>query len=139
MKVATLLVVLAVAGWQRGGAVRGTGKRGGCGEGCRRRPQIGKTVAEMKVPEVPPIPQGGTLQAGTYVVMEMTAYTGPGGDTGPTGLERAWTMRISPSGSPAEYETTYIHLADPCPEYHRSEEHTSELQSLRHLVCRLLL
>src|ERR1035438_8348086 len=26
-------------------------------------------------------------------------------------------------------------LADP----HRSEEHTSELQSLRHLVCRLLL
>src|ERR1035441_4888105 len=23
--------------------------------------------------------------------------------------------------------------------YHRSEEHTSELQSLRHLVCRLLL
>src|ERR1035438_4754946 len=24
-------------------------------------------------------------------------------------------------------------------QYHRSEEHTSELQSLRHLVCRLLL
>src|SRR5205814_8476097 len=29
----------------------------------------------------------------------------------------------------------------PCPRYYgaRSEEHTSELQSLRHLVCRLLL
>src|SRR5437899_8009372 len=26
-----------------------------------------------------------------------------------------------------------------CPESDRSEEHTSELQSLRHLVCRLLL
>src|ERR1035438_10006770 len=26
-----------------------------------------------------------------------------------------------------------------CPDHHRSEEHTSELQSLRHLVCRLLL
>src|ERR1039458_10755484 len=25
------------------------------------------------------------------------------------------------------------------PRWHRSEEHTSELQSLRHLVCRLLL
>src|SRR5437899_10176748 len=25
------------------------------------------------------------------------------------------------------------------PRFHRSEEHTSELQSLRHLVCRLLL
>src|SRR5882724_4720154 len=27
----------------------------------------------------------------------------------------------------------------PCPRFPRSEEHTSELQSLRHLVCRLLL
>src|SRR5258705_6154222 len=27
----------------------------------------------------------------------------------------------------------------PCPNVPRSEEHTSELQSLRHLVCRLLL
>src|ERR1035441_10874913 len=30
------------------------------------------------------------------------------------------------------------HQTPPC-ECHRSEEHTSELQSLRHLVCRLLL
>src|SRR5262245_65705647 len=28
---------------------------------------------------------------------------------------------------------------DGVPRYRRSEEHTSELQSLRHLVCRLLL
>src|SRR5262245_63775485 len=31
------------------------------------------------------------------------------------------------------------YLMDPTPESVRSEEHTSELQSLRHLVCRLLL
>src|SRR5437899_8201321 len=31
-----------------------------------------------------------------------------------------------------------VHHA-PASEPHRSEEHTSELQSLRHLVCRLLL
>src|SRR5258705_3392284 len=30
-------------------------------------------------------------------------------------------------------------LADEAVHHHRSEEHTSELQSLRHLVCRLLL
>src|ERR1035438_10608405 len=30
------------------------------------------------------------------------------------------------------------HLSNSCP-HTRSEEHTSELQSLRHLVCRLLL
>src|SRR5205814_9819514 len=37
--------------------------------------------------------------------------------------------------------TVHISTADPyCPELRaRSEEHTSELQSLRHLVCRLLL
>src|SRR5438045_7010806 len=37
-----------------------------------------------------------------------------------------WALAASDSG-----------LADGI--YHRSEEHTSELQSLRHLVCRLLL
>src|SRR5258705_10241269 len=31
------------------------------------------------------------------------------------------------------------HVAQACDRYARSEEHTSELQSLRHLVCRLLL
>src|ERR1039458_3346792 len=34
-----------------------------------------------------------------------------------------------------EYLTRFMS----CRENHRSEEHTSELQSLRHLVCRLLL
>src|SRR5205814_10003762 len=32
-----------------------------------------------------------------------------------------------------------VHTVWPGPLVHRSEEHTSELQSLRHLVCRLLL
>src|SRR5262245_64228485 len=32
-----------------------------------------------------------------------------------------------------------IYKGNPCPWPVRSEEHTSELQSLRHLVCRLLL
>src|ERR1039458_10474172 len=32
-----------------------------------------------------------------------------------------------------------LRWADPSPNIPRSEEHTSELQSLRHLVCRLLL
>src|SRR3712207_7056570 len=31
------------------------------------------------------------------------------------------------------------YLADSLPELHRSEEHTSELQSRQYLVCRLLL
>src|SRR5690606_41978307 len=35
-----------------------------------------------------------------------------------------------------EISTGTVHLVD---EYHRSEEHTSELQSRENLVCRLLL
>src|ERR1035441_10760392 len=38
------------------------------------------------------------------------------------------------------FEHTIFHLKNKVPGYeYRSEEHTSELQSLRHLVCRLLL
>src|SRR5436853_1043703 len=45
-------------------------------------------------------------------------------------------MRV-PAGSPIiRPNTRSLHAAPPHP---RSEEHTSELQSLRHLVCRLLL
>src|SRR5437899_9290721 len=42
---------------------------------------------------------------------------------------------------PFDFEADAIfHLASPAsPVGYRSEEHTSELQSLRHLVCRLLL
>src|ERR1035438_8502520 len=32
-----------------------------------------------------------------------------------------------------------VHVPERMGDRHRSEEHTSELQSLRHLVCRLLL
>src|SRR5205814_7450458 len=50
------------------------------------------------------------------------------------------------SGSPSPWRNSSaadaiapIGFAIPCPAMSRSEEHTSELQSLRHLVCRLLL
>src|SRR5262245_63879494 len=62
----------------------------------------------------------------------------------------AWTrreIRMTSDGTPWR---PLVHVADicdaiaealeaPCEAVHRSEEHTSELQSLRHLVCRLLL
>src|ERR1039458_8403594 len=48
----------------------------------------------------------------------------------------------SPAGSPAPRPSVTRNgcgSAAPSKESARSEEHTSELQSLRHLVCRLLL
>src|ERR1035438_10676303 len=43
------------------------------------------------------------------------------------------------TGEKAKDFVQYITINDVSKLYPRSEEHTSELQSLRHLVCRLLL
>src|SRR5947199_4598137 len=55
-----------------------------------------------------------------YTTLFRSNYPGFGGSSGPARLKR-----MSPAGL-AAFDA-------------RSEEHTSELQSLRHLVCRLLL
>src|ERR1035438_10676236 len=54
------------------------------------------------------------------------------GEVSSPGSEHAVAPDRVESGEPA------VQPADPQDSY-RSEEHTSELQSLRHLVCRLLL
>src|ERR1039458_10746142 len=51
-------------------------------------------------------------------------------------IARRWLAR--PDGSTAIFSTT-LHTTFESAANPRSEEHTSELQSLRHLVCRLLL
>src|ERR1039458_6228746 len=59
-------------------------------------------------------------------------------------------IRRPPRSTLFPYTTLFRSVFLPCPKWqprlcrgcrrlHRSEEHTSELQSLRHLVCRLLL
>src|ERR1035438_5591952 len=54
------------------------------------------------------------------------------------GFARRDAFGVEPSGNLADAEAIHrVHLIDALD--HRSEEHTSELQSLRHLVCRLLL
>src|SRR5690348_17925626 len=50
---------------------------------------------------------------------------------------RCISMRTSASGAPLS--TARIGSTSPLPTLRRSEEHTSELQSPVHLVCRLLL
>src|SRR5262245_65296657 len=55
--------------------------------------------------------------------------------TRPTGFTR-WSGTRTASGSPRPAWTRASASGKPTA---RSEEHTSELQSLRHLVCRLLL
>src|SRR5260370_23225973 len=58
-----------------------------------------------------------------------------------TTLFRSPSLLTKPSGGPswATASVTEIRLARQDPIKHRSEEHTSELQSHLNLVCRLLL
>ncbi len=130
-RAATVLVVLLAVGCHRdehawaergfsGDGQKLEGNTSDCSESCSHIPQIGKTVAEMKVAAPAPTPQGGTLTAGTYVATEMTEYTGPGGATGPTGTERAFTLRIGAPGSSTPVDVAYVHAADACKEYQQS-------------------
>src|SRR5438045_7357489 len=54
-------------------------------------------------------------------------------------LRRWWGIELGFAGSPAEIAPKSIAISPENRICTRSEEHTSELQSLRHLVCRLLL
>src|SRR5262245_49887489 len=56
-----------------------------------------------------------------------------------TNAEYARFVRDTGHRSPAVYELPIVVKAGGSERERRSEEHTSELQSLRHLVCRLLL
>src|SRR5687767_15611634 len=47
-----------------------------------------------------------------------------------------WSIASDPPARPVRGRSA---LSDPAPSTRRSEEHTSELQSLAYLVCRLLL
>src|SRR5947199_2699958 len=49
------------------------------------------------------------------------------------------TLFRSPEPGTAEAARSFVPCNEPLGPAARSEEHTSELQSLRHLVCRLLL
>src|SRR5262245_65100398 len=56
-----------------------------------------------------------------------------------TTLFRSWGISDRPSKLFPRIRSADLHQPSFRPESLRSEEHTSELQSLRHLVCRLLL
>src|SRR2546422_4084952 len=68
-----------------------------------------------------------------------SAGRAPGLQPGGRGFESHPLHSRSDSMSPADWLRFLTELADRADELARSEEHTSELQSRLHLVCRLLL
>src|SRR5262245_61630181 len=86
----------------------------------RLRHPVEVTVNVDEVPAVTAV--GETPISGAF---------GTGATWNGTGAPRIVTMRCPPRAQPASANDKF--------RLDRSEEHTSELQSLRHLVCRLLL
>src|SRR5262245_64335452 len=56
-----------------------------------------------------------------------------------TAGDRSEALAQHPARATLGYRDRRVMLAQQLADHDRSEEHTSELQSLRHLVCRLLL
>src|SRR5205814_8225557 len=82
--------------------------------------RLGRLFADGKVEKI-----YWAVVAGAPDAPEGRIETGLRKETRGTG----WHMIVDPEGQPSVTEYRVL----------RSEEHTSELQSLRHLVCRLLL
>lgn len=67
---------------------------------CSTLENVAKPVEILEQASEPPVPTGGALVDGTYVVIGAVRYTGAGGANGPTGKNVQMTVRIT--GSIAE-------------------------------------
>src|SRR5262245_52549407 len=87
-------------------------------------------LTQFKLPKAEGDPEDG----------ELALFRSPGGGTIQANLERQEKKFEIPAGKKPEdvIKTEKIKFGGKHDAVVRSEEHTSELQSLRHLVCRLL-
>lgn len=79
---------LPKGGGGTGGGSSGTsGTDGAIGATCNAVSLAGiAAVSQLEAAEAAPVPLGGTIPDGTYVLTKDTIYTGPGGATGGTGM-----------------------------------------------------
>jgi len=66
---------------------------------CNDQSADGPCVDQIQVDDNAPGPQGGTIVAGTYDVLERVAYTTPGGATGPIGEPTQETVVLTGDGA----------------------------------------
>lgn len=72
------------------------GSAGDTAGACNALANVAEVVTTQQVAEALPSLKGGSVAEGTYVVTAVTAYTGPGGATGPkTGTTMQQTMRLA--------------------------------------------
>src|SRR3989441_8935371 len=92
-------------------------------------------VGYLKGGDIPLLGKGGVAAHQTNVPVPLKARTGWFGQLP---INR-WLERTTPSARAKVASRNFLGRAATPPLPRRSEEHTSELQSLAYLVCRLLL
>ena len=72
------------------------GSSGSTGEpaACNLLLNDGEPIDVISIDEDVPAPEGGVIEDGFYVLTALAFYTGPGGETGPTGvqMQSEWTL-----------------------------------------------
>src|SRR2546425_930250 len=101
---------------------------------------IGTTGARADLPQ--PVTTTAPVRANEPVVLTGSLF--PDWSAGPELTFRASQVPVDygvadSQGLQPAYLRSDCYVANPPPDVNRSEEHTSELQSLAYLVCRLLL
>jgi hypothetical protein len=76
------------------------------GSECSTNPPLGNDVAIQQVAENSPNPTGGSVPAGTYVLVSEVTFTGPNGPQGDTGQVDNETVVLSYNGAQATLQVT---------------------------------
>jgi hypothetical protein len=64
------------------------------GAACHALTQLDGVISEVAIDQSPPTATGGTLMPGTYVIADVTLYTGVDGIVGPTGNTISTTIEV---------------------------------------------
>jgi len=74
---------------------------------CNTLANAAPVITTQQVATAPPTPKGGVVADGTYLLTDVTIYTGPGGPVGPGGTARTTvqitgaTVQVANAGEPA--------------------------------------
>jgi hypothetical protein len=83
---------------------------------CNAPGQCGSVVPLVQVPSEPLPSTGGVVADGTYILTELTEYTGPGGASGPTGTQITETLVLA-NGEYQVSGVVGVMGSPPMPEY----------------------
>jgi hypothetical protein len=97
-------------------------------------------VTTTEVAVAPPVPIGGEIPAGTYVLTASTLYTGAGGKTGPTDDKQRITVQVDALDRATSTQRSQLVQSQPgegCPENRETltAKYVSTTEGVSSLTC----